>query len=572
MPSLPHPSTSPVALAAPLPARAARLILAGLTASLLTLAVAAPAVAQLERVQPRPDAVETRQYDGLAEGPYETLLIRDVMVLPGHGGPGQGPMDILVRGNTIESVRAHDPDRPVDADRVIEGGDGIYVMPGLMNLHLHLREEALPLDYIFYMQLATGVTSIGPAEEGRVRDILQAERDNEILAPRLFPLYGWGSGTDYTPEQLRDTTLAPEIARAMIASGVRQVYINNLTSNPDLFGAAARAIEAAGGVTAVHIQPSNTSVLNAMDAAREGVSMIVHHYGYAESAVPRGVQNFPADYRYQDENIRFREAARVWHEVGTNPESRHFLLNTLVDSLVHFGVVMQPNRATYEANRNIMAAQGWPWHEKYTHQALWDWHLPNPHNHASFQYDWTSMDEFYWTYMYDLWAKMIFEFNKRGGTVVYGTDDNYQWSTGGFGNIRELQLVLESGMHPLEVLKTAQLNSAKFLMEPNLGMVEEGYVADLLVVDGNPAWDFKTLYPFGTIRMDAETEQMYRTRGILHTIKDGIVIENDRVMQEVERIVAESKRGVTTDIVTEPFVTPGTRPVGGGAGGSGGNR
>jgi imidazolonepropionase-like amidohydrolase len=165
--------------------------------------------------------------------------------------------------------------------------------------------------------------------------------------------------------------------------------------------------------------------------------------------------------------------------------------------------------------------------------------------------------------MYDLWAKMIFEFNRRGGTIVYGTDDNYQWSTGGFGNIRELQLVLESGIHPLEVLKTAQLNSAKFLAEPHLGMVQEGFVADLIVVDGNPAWDFKTLYPFGTIRMDPETKEMYRTRGILHTIKDGIVIENDRVMAEVERIVAESKQGVGPDVVTEPFVVR-RRPAGSG--------
>jgi hypothetical protein len=555
-------------MASALPRSASAFLAALVPALVLSVLAPATVTAQLERAQPRPEASETRQYDGLAEGPYSSLLIRNVMVLPGHGGPGQGPFDITVTGNVIETVRSHDPDRVVEADRVIEGGDGIYVMPGLMNLHLHLREEELPLDYIFYMQLATGVTSVGPAEEGRVRDILEAVRDNEILAPRLFPLYGWGSFTDYTPEQLQDTTLAPEIAREMIANGVRQVYINNLTWNPDLFGAAARAIEAAGGVTAVHIQPSNTSVVNAMDAGRLGVSMIVHHYGYAESALPRGVQDFPANYRYQDENIRFREAARVWHEVGTNPDSRHFLLNTLVDSLVHFGVVMQPNRATYEANRNILAAQGWPWHEKYTHQALWEWHLPNPDNHASFQYDWTSMDEFYWTYMYDLWAKMIFEFNKRGGTVVYGTDDNYQWSTGGFGNIRELQLVLESGMHPLEVLKTAQLNSAKFIMEPNLGMVQPGYVADLVVVDGNPAWDFKTLYPFGTIRMDPDTREMYRTRGILHTIKDGIVIENDRLMAEVERIVAESKRGVGPDVVTEPFVAETRRPAGQGGGGN----
>jgi imidazolonepropionase-like amidohydrolase len=60
---------------------------------------------------------------------------------------------------------------------------------------------------------------------------------------------------------------------------------------------------------------------------------------------------------------------------------------------------------------------------------------------------------------------------KRGGMVVFGTDDNYQWSTGGFGNIRELQLMRETGMHALEVLRTANLNSAKLLKEDRLGLV-----------------------------------------------------------------------------------------------------
>jgi len=207
------------------------------------------------------------------------------------------------------------------------------------------------------------------------------------------------------------------------------------------------------------------------------------------------------DYNYYDENKRFREAGKVWLEVGENPESRERLQNDVVDGLVESGVIMQPNRATYEANRDIIRAQGLSWHEKYTHQALWERHLPGATNHASFQYDWTSLDEYYWHYLYDLRGDLIYEFNKRGGTVAYGTDDNYQWSTGGFGNIRELQLVLESGMHPLEVLKTATYNSAQTILEPGLGLIQEGYVADMLIVDGSPAENFRYLYPFGAIRM-----------------------------------------------------------------------
>lgn len=532
-----------------------------LAAVLITWFACGGAFAQTSKVALKPNPKETKSFGELAEGPYKRLVIRNVMVIPGHGGPARGPYDILVTGNVIAEMRRFDPlaepsedDEPrLTGDRIIEG-DGKYVMPGMLNLHLHLREDDLPLDYIYYLQLATGVTSIGPAEPERVLDQMKAEQNNEILAPRLFPLHGWGDDTDFTDEQLRDPAMAPRVAREMVGKGVRQVYLNDLCWNAELFGAAAKAVAEAGSITAVHIQPSSTSVINALDAAQLGVTMIVHHYGYAESALPRSVQNYPTDYNYFDENKRFREAGRVWLEVGENPESRERLLNEVVDGLVASGVTMQPNRATYEANRDIIRAHGLPWHEKYTHQALWERHLPSATNHASFQYDWTSLDEYYWHYLYDLWGDLIFEFNKRGGRVAYGTDDNYQWSTGGFGNIRELQLVLESGMHPLEVLQSATYNSAQTILEPRLGLVHEGYVADLLLVDGSPAENFRYLYPFGAIRM-TEAREMYRTQGIVHTIKDGIVINNAAVMEEVARIVAESKIDAGPDIVTEPFLT-----------------
>jgi hypothetical protein len=506
--------------------------------------------------------VQTRQFGDLAEGPYNRLVIQNVNVLPGHGGPSVGIYDILIEGNEITEMRRFDPYTPesewehLEGERVIDGR-GKHVMPGLINLHLHLRNEPLPLDYVYYLQLATGVTTLGPASDrGLDEAMTEAGRSarNELLAPRMYPLWGWGGGiSGYSREQLEDPAMAPEIAEKMVAAGGKQFYLNGLCWNRELFGAAARAITAAGGISAVHVQPNSLAEVNAVIAAEEGVTMIVHHYGYAESALDRAVPDYPRDYDYFDENERFRQAGKVWEEVGRNPETKKRLLGEIVDRLVKSGVVMQPNRSTYEANRNILAAMGWPWHEKYTHQALWDMHLPNPRNHAVFHYDWTSDDEYYWTYMYNLWGELIYEFNKRGGMVAFGTDDNYQWSTGGFGNVRELQLMRETGMHSLEVLRTANLNSAKLLGIDNLGLVRPGYLADLLIVDGNPAENLRYLYPFGAIRKN-EDHTMYRTEGIVYTIKDGVVVNNARVMEDVARIVAESKANAGPDVVNAPFL------------------
>jgi hypothetical protein len=54
---------------------------------------------------------------------------------------------------------------------------------------------------------------------------------------------------------------------------------------------------------------------------------------------------------------------------------------------------------------------------------------------------------------------------------------------------------------------------------------------------------------------------MRRTKGIVHTIKDGIVINNARLMEEVAAMVAKSKANQpAADAVTEPFIVkPATK-------------
>ena len=139
----------------------------------VTLAVLAastavtPAIAQAPITGIKTPPVETRQFGDLAEGPYNRLVIQNVNVLPGHGGPSVGLYDILVEGNVITEMRRFDPYMPaeerehIDGDRVIDG-TGKWVMPGMINLHLHLRNEPLPLEYVYYLQLATGITTLGP--------------------------------------------------------------------------------------------------------------------------------------------------------------------------------------------------------------------------------------------------------------------------------------------------------------------------------------------------------------------------------------------------------------------------
>ncbi len=503
-------------------------------------------------------AVVTRQFGDLGAGPYKSLVIRNAMVIPGHGGPPAGPYDILIEGNMITQMVPFDPvaaerrgaGSRLSGDRIIDA-EGKYVMPGMIDLHTHIRTLPEEIEYVYYLKLAMGVTTmVNAADRGYEDGMREARRSaaNEIIAPRMFPLVSYGAGTKFSRRELDDPAMAPQVVKAMAANGNRVISMDPLGWSLELVAAIAKAAKENGMITSFHLQPSNTAVTQAVRAACAGVTMIEHHYGYAESSLDNKTQDFPRNYNYGNENDRFREAGRVW--TYANKER---LLNDVVDSLVTCGVTMLPTRVVYEANRDVIRATSLPWTDKYTHQALWNWNLPNPAYHGAFHYDWTSDDEYYWTTAFRLWGDLIYEFNKRGGRVAFGTDDNYIWATPGFSSVRELQLQRETGMHALEVIKTATLNSAQTLGEPQLGLVRPGYKADLLIVDGNPAANLKFLYSFGDLTLD-KNGKMIRTKGIVNTIKDGVVLNNARLMEAVEKMVQASRKlAPATDPVRDPF-------------------
>jgi imidazolonepropionase-like amidohydrolase len=110
----------------------------------------------------------------------------------------------------------------------------------------------------------------------------------------------------------------------------------------------------------------------------------------------------------------------------------------------------------------------------------------------------------------------------------------------GFGLLRELELHQEAGFHPLKVIQHATGNNAKILgQEQHLGRVRVGYLADLIIVNGNPLENLKVLYPTGVEEIrDGKTA---RTGGIEWTIKDGTTYHAPTLFAEVKEIVSKAR-------------------------------
>ena len=86
--------------------------------------------------------------------------------------------------------------------------------------------------------------------------------------------------------------------------------------------------------------------------------------------------------------------------------------------------------------------------------------------------------------------EMQFEyaFAKAGGLLLAGLDPTgYGGVVAGFGDQREVELLVEAGFTPLEAIHIATANGAQFLGDSTIGTIAPGKAADLVVVKGDPS-------------------------------------------------------------------------------------
>jgi imidazolonepropionase-like amidohydrolase len=90
-----------------------------------------------------------------------------------------------------------------------------------------------------------------------------------------------------------------------------------------------------------------------------------------------------------------------------------------------------------------------------------------------------------------LQKEMLFEheFVEAGGLLLAGCDPTgYGGVVPGFGDQRNLELLVEAGFTPVEAIRIASLNGAKYLgKEAEIGSIAPGKAADIVVLGGNPA-------------------------------------------------------------------------------------
>ncbi|WP_343534648.1 amidohydrolase family protein [Pedobacter sp.] len=483
------------------------------------------------------------------DGPYSQLIIRGVTIINSTGAPPMGPADIVVENNRITAVRTvGSPGLPIQANRrpqLKAGGkelwaEGMYILPGFIDMHGHIggADKGADADYVFKLWMAHGITTI--REPGSmngldwVLDQKQKSLKNEIAAPRIFAytVFGQGATTPiYTGEQAR------QWARENAKKGADGIKF--FGASPEVMSNAIEENKKLGLRAMAHHAQTDVGRWNAMNSARAGLTSLEHWYGLPESMFEdKTVQHYSPDYNYQNEQDRFSEAGTLWKQAAT-PGSETW--KKIMNDLIKLDFTLDPTLNIYEANRDLMRARTAEWHNTYTMPKLWEFYAPNWNSHGSYWHSWGTEQELNWKENYKLWMQFLNEFKNKGGRVTVGTDAGFIYELYGFSYVRELELLREAGFHPLEIIRSATLNGAQALgMEKDLGSIEIGKLADFVIVDQNPLKNLQVLYGTGAISLDADNKPK-RVGGVKYTIKDGIVYDAKKLLQEVKEMVDQEK-------------------------------
>jgi cytosine/adenosine deaminase-related metal-dependent hydrolase len=489
------------------------------------------------------------------------------MVVDGTGGPAYGPAHVVIRDDRIirvferhTSLAGLDgsgyepamPDEVASADRF--DLPGWWVLPGFIDSHAHVGapDQVESREYVYKLWLGHGITRIREmgslgVDFDTMLAAADASRTGQLLAPIIHPYLAFGTGA-------AQPITTPDQARAWVARTRKRgaAGVKFFGAAPDLMKAALTEARKQGLGTACHHSQQTTPRANARQNAQWGLGSIEHLYGLPESMYrDRLLPAVPPDFNYSDERMRFAEAGRLWTQ-GARPSEAAW--TDFLDELVQLDTTLVPTYTVYSATRDVERARNREWVSAYLSPRLSRFFTPCGHRHGSFFADWGTEQESAWKATYALWMRFVRDFTLRGGRVAVGSDPGFIHSLYGFSYIDELELMRETGLQPLEIIRAATLSGAELLgIGGHTGSIVPGKQADLLLVGENPLANLKVLYGHGYPRTD-EAGVTRRSGGIDVTVIGGRPVDSRAMLADVRDMVA----ALASDSAHAPAAVPGT--------------
>ncbi len=426
-------------------------------------------------------SAQTQQYVTYAQ---PLLAITHVRVIDGTGAPARDDQTVLLRDGLIAAVG-----KRVDVPReaTVIDGSGHTLIPGLVGMHDHMfypapkvnpeaKEAIYPEQASSFpkLYLAGGVTTIrttGSTEPYTDLELKKAIDAGKIPGPKMHTTgpYLEGKGS-FTPQM-------HELTDAADAAGTVNYWIGEGATSFKAYMHITRA-ELSAAIAAAHAKhikvTGHLCTIGFREAAELGIDDLEHGLPVDTEFVPgkqpdvcpdtkqavAGLASMSVDDPRIQQLIKYLVAKHV-AVTSTLPVFETFVPGRApVDPRVLDAMLPETRTEYLKSREHVAGLADSPWPKVFK--------LEEDFEHA---------------------------FVQQGGTLLAGLDPTgYGGVIAGYGDQHEVELLVEAGFTPLQAIRIATLNGARFMGEERaIGSIEPGKAADLVLLDGNPAQDIKDI-------------------------------------------------------------------------------
>jgi imidazolonepropionase-like amidohydrolase len=465
---------------------------------------------------------------GLAQGPQSDrqqfirvegpiIVLRNVRVIDGTGAPPLEEQTVVIMGDKIHAISSMSTANLPSNAQVLDL-KGYTVLPGLVGMHNHMffpmggsppmysnMGTSFPRLY-----LALGVTtirttgSVAPFTDIEIKKLIDAGR---MIGPKMHITapYLEGAGA-FTPvmHQLKDA----DDARLMVNFWADQ---------------GATSFKAYMNITRDELRAA------VEEAHKRGLKVTGHlcSIGYREAA-EIGIDNLEHGLLADSEFVPDKQPDKCpgaavgvsLRQLDLNSEAAKETIRTLVAKKV----AITSTLPVFEAGAPLASPQSGPTAIGAASAVLNPRVLNVMNVDARVRYL-TARSRIAADSPTPLLVRKSMDFERAfvaaGGLLIAGLDPTGNGGiVAGFGDLREVELLVEAGFTPLEAIKIASFNGAKFLGEDaRIGSVAVGKQADLMIVKGNPATNIA----------DIEKVEI--------VFKDGVGYDTEKLIQSVQGLV-----------------------------------
>jgi len=410
------------------------------------------------------------------------LALTHVRVIDGTGGAPRSDQSLIIADGKIVAIGAADATKPPANAKVLDL-TGYTVIPGLVGMHDHMYYpspgRSLPLypehaSSFPRLYLAGGVTSIrttGSVEPYTDLELKRSIDEGAMAGPKIHVTgpYLEGPGSFAVQlYQLKDAEDARRTVEYWIAEGATS-FKAYMHITPAELAAATKAAHAKGIKVTGHL-----CSIGFREAASLGIDDLEH-------GLFVDTEFFAGKKPGECPDTGLVERSLLDLDINGN------LIQDMIRDLVAHHVAITSTLPVFETSVPNRA----PIDTRVLDAMLPEARLAYLERRSTI----SDHPGTIWPALFKKELDFEHEFVKRGGLLLAGLDPTgYGGVIAGFGDQREVELLVEAGFTPLEAIHIATSNGAEFLGElDKIGTLAAGKAADIVVINGDPSGNIKDI-------------------------------------------------------------------------------